>query len=48
MPEYQIEITTPEPVPHDVLVEHLSYYMRAFLLAPTHTEMNVRLIGVAE
>lgn len=45
MPEYLVKITTPEDVPVDVLVEHLSYNLRAFLLDAPKQKFDVKIVS---
>ena len=45
MPEYLVKITTPEGVPVDVLIEHLSYNLRAFLLDAPKQKFDVKIVS---
>ena len=45
MPIYTVQVTTPEDVPVDVLIEHLSYNLRAFLLDAPKQKFDVRIVS---
>ena len=45
MPEYLVKITTPEDVPVDVLIEHLSYNLRALLLDAPKQKFDVKIVS---
>ena len=45
MPEYLVKITTPEDVPVDVLIEHLSYNLMAFLLDAPKQKFDVKIVS---